>query len=781
MKKILSGILILLCCSIVFSCKPARNLTKSEISIIPQVKEMTLGNSSFRFDKKTKLVVENANQKTIAIQFASMFEKAMGWRLPIVVGGNEGSNQMCFRTDKLIDAEAYSLEIKKNRIEIKASQPAGFFYAIQTLRQLLPPEIESKQIKKNIDWLVPTTNISDSPAFKWRGFMLDVSRHFFPKEDILRMIDNLALHKINVLQLHLVDQQGWRIEIKKYPKLTEVGAWRVDRGNTSWNSTFKQQKDEKATYGGFYTQEDVKELVTYAQKHFITIVPEIEMPAHVTSALAAYPQFSCSGGPFTVLPGGFWPITDLYCAGNDSTFLFLEDVLSEVMELFPSKYIHIGGDEANKAEWEKCPKCQKRIKDEGLKNTGELQSYFIKRIEKFIHSKDRILLGWDEILEGGLPPSATVMSWRGVEGGIDASKKNHDVIMTPGSFCYFDGYQGPMSQEPTAMGGYLPLKKVYNFNPIPPELDSIASKHILGGQANLWAEYVPKMNHAEYMTFPRVAALAETLWSSKELRNWDDFSRRIQILMKRYDQLKINYAKSAFQVNIHSEFDTTINKLKVILDREFPGVDIHYTVNGSDPTIMSPIYSKPLLLDKTTTVKAATFSDKDFSTKSVGENFEINLATGKPVKYITPYNEGFKGRGKISLVNGIRGSIHYNDEEWQGWNANNMEVVVDLQQTSEIHNISVGVLQDTGTWMFMPPKVEFFISTDGVKFQKVGEMLNDIDTLSTVKQVKDFSVSVTPIKAKFVKVLAQNLEKIPKGHPLEGQNAWLFVDEISIK
>ena len=361
---------------------------------------MTLGNSSFRFDKKTKLVVENANQKTIAIQFASMFEKAMGWRLPIVVGGNEGSNQMCFRTDKLIDAEAYSLEIKKNRIEIKASQPAGFFYAIQTLRQLLPPEIESKQIKKNIDWLVPTTNISDSPAFKWRGFMLDVSRHFFPKEDILRMIDNLALHKINVLQLHLVDQQGWRIEIKKYPKLTEVGAWRVDRGNTSWNSTFKQQKDEKATYGGFYTQEDVKELVTYAQKHFITIVPEIEMPAHVTSALAAYPQFSCSGGPFTVLPGGFWPITDLYCAGNDSTFLFLEDVLSEVMELFPSKYIHIGGDEANKAEWGKCPKCQKRIKDEGLKNTGELQSYFIKRIEKFIHSRDRILLGWDEIIEG---------------------------------------------------------------------------------------------------------------------------------------------------------------------------------------------------------------------------------------------------------------------------------------------------------------------------------------------------------------------------------------------
>ena len=377
--------------------------------------------------------------------------------------------------------------------------------------------------------------------------MLDVSRHFFPKEDVIQMIDFLAIHKINTLHLHLLDDQGWRIEIKKYPKLTAIGGWRVDREDKPWNSRPKQEAGEKATNGGFYTQEDVKEMVAYAQKRYINIVPEIEMPAHVTAALAAYPQYSCTGGPFTVLPGGVWPVTDIYCAGNDSTFLFLQDVLSEVIDLFPSKYIHIGGDEATKTEWDKCPKCQKRIKTEGLKNSGELQSYFIKRIEKFINSKDRVLLGWDEILEGGLPPKATVMSWRGTQGGIDAAKQGHDVVMTPGQPCYFDHYQGAKEEEPLAIGGFNPLNKVYEFDPIPKELDAEAAKHILGAQANLWTEYVPTFKHAQYMTFPRIAAMAEALWSSKEVKNWDDFNRRIQTFTKRYNQMGINYAKSAFK------------------------------------------------------------------------------------------------------------------------------------------------------------------------------------------------------------------------------------------
>ena len=547
MKQRFTGLIILLTGCLLWSCQPQKTFTGKEINLIPQVQKMTLGTSSFHFDEGTTLVVQNSEQEGIATLFSSLFEKSAGWKPKIITGGSEGSNQLIFKTDGNLNEEGYTLDITTEKIEIKASKPVGFFYAIQTLRQLLPAEIESSQKQEKTEWLVPVISISDSPAFKWRGYMLDVSRHFFPKEDVIQMIDYLAIHKINTLHLHLLDDQGWRIEIKKYPKLTAVGAWRVDREDKPWNSRPKQEAGEKATNGGFYTQEDVKEMVAYAQKRFINIVPEIEMPAHVTAALAAYPQYSCTGGPFTVLPGGVWPVTDIYCAGNDSTFLFLQDVLSEVIDLFPSKYIHIGGDEATKTEWDKCPKCKKRIKTEGLKNSGELQSYFIKRIEKFINSKDRILLGWDEILEGGLPPKATVMSWRGTQGGIDAAKQGHDVVMTPVNPCYFDFYQGPKEDEPLAIGGFNPLQKVYEYNPIPKELDAEAAKHILGAQANLWTEYVPTFKHAQYMTFPRIAAMAEALWSSKEVKNWNDFYRRIQTFTKRYDQMGINYAKSAFK------------------------------------------------------------------------------------------------------------------------------------------------------------------------------------------------------------------------------------------
>ena len=553
MKKTFFRIVIILFSCFLWSCQPHKTFSRSEIVLIPQVQKMTLGNSSFQFGESTTLVIQNVDQQSIADQFANLFDKSAGWKPRIVTGGAEGTNQVYFNTDESLGEEGYTLEITKKRVEIKAAKPAGFFYATQTLRQLLPAEIESSQKQEKTAWSVPEISISDSPAFKWRGYMLDVSRHFFPKEDVLQMIDYLSIHKINTFHLHLVDDQGWRIEIKKYPKLTSTGAWRVDREDKPWNSRPKQEAGEKATYGGFYTQADIKEIVAYAQKRFINIVPEIEMPAHVTAALAAYPQFSCSGGPFTVLPGGVWPITDIYCAGNDSTFLFLQDVLTEVIDLFPSKYIHIGGDEATKTEWEKCPRCKKRVRSEGLKNAGELQSYFIKRIEKFINSKGRVLLGWDEILEGGLPPKATVMSWRGTQGGIDAAKQGHDVVMTPGQPCYFDHYQGPKESEPLAIGGFNPLNKVYEFDPIPKELDAEAAKHILGGQANLWTEYVPTFKHAQYMTFPRIAAMAEALWSPKEVRNWDDFYRRIQMFTKRYDLIGINYAISAFKADLKTE------------------------------------------------------------------------------------------------------------------------------------------------------------------------------------------------------------------------------------
>lgn len=773
--------MILLSCAFFWRCQPNRTFTESEIALVPQVQKMTLGESSFKFRKSTQLVVESVDQEVIASQFAALFEKATGWKLQVVVGGNEGSNQVYFKTEQVMAPESYSLEVQKNRIEIKAAKPAGFFYATQTLRQLLPAEVESAQIQPNIDWLVPTVSITDNPAFKWRGYMLDVVRHFFPKEDVLRMIDNLALHKINTLHLHLVDDQGWRIEIKKYPKLTEVGAWRVDHEDMPWNARPQQQPGEKATYGGFYTQADIKEIVAYAQAHYINIVPEIEMPAHVTSALAAYPQFSCTGGPFTVPPGGLWPITDIYCAGNDSTFLFLEDVLSEVIDLFPSKYIHVGGDEATKTEWEKCPKCKARIKAEGLKNVGELQSYFMKRMEKFVNSKGRTLLGWDEILEGGLPAEATVMSWRGFKGGIEAANQGHDVVMTPTSDCYFDYYQGPMDQEPLAIGGYLPLSKVYSFNPIAPEISAEGAKHILGGQANLWTEFVPNFKHVEYMTFPRIAALAEAVWSPKEVRNWDDFSRRIKLFMKRYDTMGINYSKSGFKISATPEFDPQKKQLAVTLKSEISGGEIHYTTDGSEPAAGSPVYTEPVVITQTTTLKAVTLVDGKASENVLSQSFNMNRATVKPVKYVVPYSESYKGSGEYTLVNGVRGSTSHSDGQWQAWEGKNMEVVIDLQQATEIHSISVGSLQNIGAWIFLPRKMEYFVSDNGVNFRKIAEKLNEADPLSGENQVRDFSVEFSPVTANFVKVIAYNLGKAPKGHMGAGQNAWMFIDEIAVE
>jgi hexosaminidase len=781
MKLTLTILTILASIFLIWSCKPTKTFVKNELALIPQPQKMVLGESSFRFKNSTKLVVESVEQKLIAAQFAGLFEKAAGWKPDIIVGGDEGSNQIYFITEPMMGPEAYSLEVTKNRIEIKAAKPAGFFYAIQTLRQLLPAEIESSQIHQKFEWEVPVISITDHPNFKWRGFMLDVSRHFFPKEDVFKMIDYLSIHKINTLHLHLVDDQGWRIEIKKYPKLTQVGAWRVDREDKPWNARPKQETGEKATYGGFYTQDDIREMVAYAQSHFINIVPEIEMPAHVTSALSAYPQFSCSGGPFTLPAGGLWPITDIYCAGKDSTFLFLQDVLTEVMDLFPYKYIHIGGDEATKTSWGKCPDCKKRIKTEGLKNVEELQSYFIKRIEKFVNSKGKVLLGWDEILEGGLPPEATVMSWRGYKGGIEAANQGHDVVMTPTSECYFDYYQGPKSQETMAVGSYLPLSKVYKFNPIPSTLSSEAAKHILGGQANLWSEYVPNLKRAEYMTFPRIAALAEALWSPKEVRNWEDFSGRIQLFMKRYDLMGINYSKSAFKVTAKSLINILKKQLSVGLESELSGAQIHYTIDGSEPNSKSPLFSEPVLMDKTQTMKAVTTVNDQPTEKSMSQSFNINKATAKPVKYLMPNSENYKGSGEYTLVNGVRGSTNHHDGEWQAWEGQNMEVVIDLQQSTDIHKISVGSLQNADAWIFLPKKMEFFVSSDGVKFKKVAEVINEVDPLSGEVQLKDFSASFNPEVANFVKVVATNLGKCPKGHTGEGKSAWLFIDEIRVE
>lgn len=506
-------------------------------TIIPKPLKIKVGSGTFRLTPDTVILISK-NTDGIGEYLAQRLRPATGFRLNIqqlesirqpMKATSLPYTPIVLEMDpdkKALGDEGYELSVRADRVIVTACTPAGVFYGCQTLLQLLPAAIEMRNPVQDLPWIIQQVEIEDRPRFTWRGMHLDVCRHFMPKEFVKRYIDLLAAYKMNVFHWHLTEDQGWRIEMKKYPKLTEIGSWRIENGKR---------------YGGYYTQTDIREVVEYAKQRFVTIVPEIEMPGHAVAALSAYPEFSCTGGPFTVKTE--WGIfDDVYCAGNDGTFEFLENILSEVLELFPGQYIHIGGDECPKKRWETCPKCQQRIKTEGLKNEHELQSYFITRIGQFILSRNRRFIGWDEILEGGLAPQATVMSWRGTKGGIKAAQLRHHVVMTPESHCYFDHYQSlRRDREPKAIGGYVPLKKVYSFEPVPSALTKEQAKYILGAQGNMWTEYIRTPEHVEYMLLPRMCALAEVVWSSKHLRNWDDFRTRLSSHYDRFDALGVNY------------------------------------------------------------------------------------------------------------------------------------------------------------------------------------------------------------------------------------------------
>ncbi|MRR18835.1 beta-N-acetylglucosaminidase [bacterium] len=527
------------------SCKMEQ---QSLPALIPVPVQMDVAKGVFVLRPSARISYTGGKEAgAVAEQLAALLGPATGLDLSTSEGSN-GDFRLVTDNSGEWKPEEYRLDVTKRRVTLTAATPEGLFRGIQTIRQLFPPQTESSNLISDVRWTIPCVSVTDYPRFEWRGMHLDVSRHFFDVEFIKRYIDILAMHKLNVFHWHLVDDQGWRIEIKKYPGLTETGAWRVDREDKPWRSREPQQPGEKATYGGYYTQEEIKEIVAYAAGKYITVVPEIEMPAHVSSALAAYPEYSCTGGPFTVPPGSIWPITDIYCAGKEETFTFLEDILSEVIELFPSQYIHIGGDEADKTEWRKCPDCQARIRSEGLKDENELQSYFVKRIEQFLKSKGRSLIGWDEILEGGLAPEATVMSWRGFEGGIAAAKSGHHAVMAPVSHCYFNIYQGDPENEPASFPGLITLKKVYNFEPVPEELTPEEAKYIIGAQGCLWTEFVTDGKTAEYMILPRLTALSEVMWSKPENRTWEGFIARLPKMTERFDAMGLAYAHPSVEL-----------------------------------------------------------------------------------------------------------------------------------------------------------------------------------------------------------------------------------------
>lgn len=686
-------------------------------------------------------------------------------------GDFDRPNSVFFNEDTLLvkNPEGYRLDISPNRILINARTANGAFYALQTLRQLLPQTIERQNQPKPGPQLAPCCLVEDSPRFGWRGMHLDVARHFFPVDFIKRYIDLLALHKMNTFHWHLTDDQGWRVEVKKYPKLQEISAQRKQ-------TLIGHYSDSPAKYdgkpdGGFYTQEEVKEVVAYAQKRFVTIVPEIEMPGHAQAVLAAYPKLGCTGKDIDVAQT--WGVfEDVFCAGNEDVFEFISDVFDEIVPLFPGKYIHVGGDECPKVRWEKCEKCQKRMKKESLKNEHELQSYVIKRAEKMLSARGKSLIGWDEILEGGLAPAASVMSWRGIEGGIAAAKMGHDVVMTPGSHCYFDYYQANPETEPLAIGGQITIQKVYEYEPIPSELTEKEARHILGAQSNLWTEYIPSTGGVEYMAYPRACALAEVVWSDAKGRDFAEFAGRLKYHFGRLDALDVNYSKALFEISAKAENN------QVTLSTIDKSAEIRYDIAGKEPTAASPLYQNPIFISKKTNLKAAAFSKGKKIGKTLALNFSVNLATGKPYK-LTPKLEKYAGANTFSLTDGLSATMKTWDR-WVGVPGENLDPTFDFGEPMKVSEVELHFLSSKPAWIHPPRKVEVQISDDGVNFRTVGTENVEANKYET-PSVNEVEVEFPAVKTRFLRVVVTNFGKIGAGYPGAGESAWLFVDEISME
>lgn len=732
-------------------------------NFIPQPKEIKFTEEYFELNSKTVILASDINA------FEALFLKeSIRWitGLNLKISSKYTSSnciQLAVRLPDttLFDKEQYDLSISENKIQIASFSNQGLFYGIQTLLQTFPHQ-KSKQVR------VQGLTIRDTPTFRWRGMHLDVSRHFFDVAFIKKYIDYLAMYKMNSFHWHLTDDQGWRIEIKKYPKLTEIGGWR----NGSMVGHYRDQTFDNKRYGGFYTQEEIKEVVAYAKERHITIVPEIEMPGHALAALAAYPEYSCTGGPFEV--GKIWGVLDDVFCPKDETFTFLENILTEVIELFPSAYIHIGGDECPKTRWKSCSHCQKRIKDENLKDEHELQSYFIQRIEKFVNSKGRKIIGWDEILEGGLAPNAAVMNWRGTEGGIAAAKEKHFAVMSPGSHCYFDHYQGEPANEPLAFGGYTTLEKVYSYNPIPSELNADESPYILGAQANLWTEYIETPGHVEYMLFPRITAIAEVVWGTSEPEKYKNFEDRVVHHMLFWKQKNINYSKAIYEIvsDVMVKNNVVYYALK---GRNETG--IRYTMDGSEPNWQSDSYITPIKIEKSGTIKSGYFENEQAKSATVTQDFLISKTSGKTITLTSEPSKTYGKGGASALVDGVRGDLLRFGKNWLGFSGKDVEAIIDFDGPITFEKISLNTFNGETSWIYLPVEIQFHVSHDGKSF----ELLHTVSKEKINKKNGVIEEILPKTTTKYLKVLAKNYGIIPDGKPGAGNSSWLFIDEISVE
>jgi len=751
MRKLL---ILTLALTALLSC--SRN---NDVNIIPKPVSLKQADGNFTFNSKTLVIADSTdsvafNNALFLVELLN--QKGVGCTFK-AEGGVDYTNSIIFTRTSCPDslgAEGYMIEVNPKTITIRANQSAGFFYAIQTLRQLMPANFEKADYNaKSIR--IPFVVIVDKPHFSWRGLNLDCCRHFMTKDFVKRYIDLLAYHKMNVLHWHLTEDQGWRIEIKKYPKLTQVGAWRTNADGT--------------VYGGFYTQDDIREVVAYAAKRHVMVVPEIEMPGHSVAALAAYPNLSCTGEPLQVETS--WGVfKDIYCAGNDSTFIFLQDVLTEVVELFPSPYIHIGGDEAPKYRWENCPKCKARLRKEKLSSYDELQRYFISRISKFLESKGKTIIGWDEILEGGRPHNAMVQAWRGIDRATEALNANAPVIVSPTSHCYFD-YPIEVTN----------LQKVYSFDPVPAQTHSAKVPLVLGGECNMWTEHAPQ-EAVDSKVFPRLLPISEVLWTYPTQRNYSEFLKRVRSHYPRLESLGVTYGFEQSAVEFKSSIGDDKKSIAVELSKGQDNLVIRYTTNGDEPTENSVRYRKPIVLTSSATLKAAAYN----SGIRVGDVFErafvISKSLGKPVELGFSPAEKYMGGGPQALVDGRLGTSKYNDGIWQGVQGHNMVATVDLGANQQINNISVGFLQNIPSWIFLPNRVDVFVSDDRIHFEQIAQM----DCPENLKRqavlaYRFNAFALKEIAGRYVRIVAHNPGPCPDWHPASGSPTWLFADEIVVE
>ncbi len=772
---------ILICVTALCFFVSCSQMEKNSYDIIPYPNTLSPGEGHFVLNDGCKIVfpaVSDSLTRLVARQFVDQFQKTSGILLIEEIAEEQGArdNSITFIINENRPVEGYMLDIAKNKIRIEASGAPGFFYAIQTIKQLLPAAVYGNVIVPT-DWNLPCVKIEDAPRFKYRGMHMDVARHFFDINEVKRYIDILAVYKLNTLHWHLTDDQGWRIEIESYPRLTEYGSIRKKTMIKKEWETY-----DHTPYGGFFTKEEVRDVVAYAAERFITVIPEIDLPGHMLAAMACYPELGCTGGPYEV--SGQWGVRDdVLCAGKESTFTFVENVLTEVMELFPSEYIHIGGDESPKIRWEKCPRCQAKIKELGLrsddKHTAEhyLQSYVTARVEKFLNDHGRRIIGWDEILEGQLAPNATVMSWRGVEGGIEAARLGHDVIMTPTSYMYFDYYQSlDTENEPFGIGGYVPIEKVYSFDPIPASLQENEKKHIIGVQANLWSEYILTNEHLEYMLLPRLAALSEVQWTQIDNKEWSRFLNSLDHQTKIYDVMGYNYAKHIYEVSASYGVNPEKQAVEVVLQTQ-GNAPVYLTTDGTEPTEKSTLYQSPVAITHSCTLKAIV-KREGVETRTFTKSFLFNKATGKELILNTNPKDKYTYAGASVLVDGIRGDFNYANGCWLGYLDEPLDVTLTFRDPEEISTVKMGTLIQLGEWIFPPVKIEVYGSEDGSSFLEVYKEEIPLAKPTDTDGLKEYDCSFEKKSVKKLRIVMHTTSKIPDWHGAKGNKGFLFVDEI---